>query len=340
MLLVVLAVTLGLVVSSPIPNTTTPAAPGAHIADAPVKSSLNEMFEEVEELIGDTQSKLENAVKELQTEESLKDHVSLTDLPPNYHNKTVKETKVGNATIVTKEEIIKETDNKTGSTYISKTIISTLKDGDKMGHDCIVDEDCGTGNYCNLSGVNYKCQPCQEEATCIRDGECCEGRLCVWGQCRTSSKGQSGTICENQQDCGPGLCCAVHTVLLFPVCTPAPGRGEPCQTLNPLLELFPWELDSEVPVSHCPCPSGLVCQPESHGLVSVCEEPSLLDTKRDPAGTTEEDWSLVTPAPRDDIVYEDDLIAPTGFGFDLGASEDVIDRESELVPQPQFVDLI
>ncbi|XP_075694267.1 dickkopf-related protein 3 [Rhinoderma darwinii] len=338
MLLVVLTVTLGLVASSPVQNTPDPddrldsvEFPFSRAAD---EESLNDMFREVEELMEDSKAKLRNAVKEMEAE----DKVASEELPLRYHNESVKEIKVGNDTMVVREEIIKETDNKTGATYISETIISSLKSGYKEGHECIVDEDCRPGNYCHLSSFNYKCLPCKEQEMCTRDGECCEGRLCVWAQCRTSSKGEIGTICESQQDCGSGLCCAVHTSLLFPVCTPMPGKGEQCQTLNPLLELFTWELEPEVPVNFCPCPSGLVCQPRSLSLMSVCEEPSLLNTKRDQPGATDEDLSFIAPAPQDDLVYDGGLIVPTGFGLELSASEDVIDKESELVPRPQFID--
>ncbi|XP_066439650.1 dickkopf-related protein 3 [Eleutherodactylus coqui] len=344
MLLVVLAVTLGLLVASPILNSPNPDA-GLDYVEFPHSrssddGSLNEIFQEVEDLIKDTNTKLRNAVKELEAEDVLEDKVSLKDLPPNYHNETVKETKVGNATIVTKQEITKETDNKSGSTYISQKITSSLKSNDTSGHECIVDEDCRPGNYCHLSSFTYRCLPCKDEEPCARDGECCAGRLCVWGQCRTSSKGESGTICETRQDCGLGLCCAVHTSLLFPVCTPLPGKGEQCQPPNTILELFTWELESEIPVNFCPCPSGLVCQPQSHSLASICEDPSLPNTKREQPEGPEEDPSFYTPEAQDEIVYEDSLIAPTGLGLDLSTAEDFIDRESRLVPQLQLIDYI
>ncbi|XP_069596291.1 dickkopf-related protein 3 isoform X2 [Ranitomeya imitator] len=315
MLLVVLALAVGFVVASPIQSTPFPDLDDDYLDSVEprpvVDGSLIGIMQEVEKLMKDTDAKLKNAVKELDAEKFSEDKFSLEDLPPNYHNETVKETKVGNATIVTREEIIKE---------------------------CIVDEDCRAGNYCHLSSVNYRCLPCKEEETCARDGECCEGRLCVWGQCRKSLKGQSGTICESPQDCGPGLCCAMHASLLFPVCTPLPGKGEQCQNLNPLLDLFAWELESDAPANLCPCPRGLVCQPESHSLVSVCEDPSVL--KRNNPDLVDEDLSLFTPAPQEGIIYEDSLVVPTGFEHDLSASEDVIDKEPELAPQTHFTDYI
>ncbi|XP_040266308.1 dickkopf-related protein 3 isoform X1 [Bufo bufo] len=314
MFLVVLAVTLGLVVASPVPAT--PGHANASHEGEPLRvgflfkpflggAGLGEMLKEVEQLIEDSKTKLMKAVRELDA-----DKIS-GDLQPNYPNESVTETDVAHATILTKQEIIK---------------------------DCIVDEDCRPGNYCHLSGSEYRCLPCEGEETCTRDGECCEGRLCVWGQCRPSSKGRSGTICGTEQDCGLGLCCAVHTSLLLPVCTPLPAKGEQCQIQPPLLPLFTWELEPEVPVSLCPCPSGLVCQPQSYSPVSVCEDPSPLTTRSDHPEAPAEDLSFFIPAEDDEIAYDGDLVGPTGLGLDLSISEDVIEQESELVPQPLFTD--
>ncbi|XP_040266309.1 dickkopf-related protein 3 isoform X2 [Bufo bufo] len=283
MFLVVLAVTLGLVVASPVPAT--PGHANASHEGEPLRvgflfkpflggAGLGEMLKEVEQLIEDSKTKLMKAVRELDA-----DKIS-GDLQPNYPNESVTETDVAHATILTKQEIIK----------------------------------------------------------CTRDGECCEGRLCVWGQCRPSSKGRSGTICGTEQDCGLGLCCAVHTSLLLPVCTPLPAKGEQCQIQPPLLPLFTWELEPEVPVSLCPCPSGLVCQPQSYSPVSVCEDPSPLTTRSDHPEAPAEDLSFFIPAEDDEIAYDGDLVGPTGLGLDLSISEDVIEQESELVPQPLFTD--
>ncbi|XP_075044568.1 dickkopf-related protein 3 [Mixophyes fleayi] len=350
--MVLLAVSLVLVASSPTGRSPDPEDV-LELEDPPLfpqppfrpiedEASLNEMFREVEELMEDTQSKLNNAVKEMEEEEIAADKAALKDLPPNYHNESIKERKVGNDTILTRQEIDKKTDNKTGSTYVAETIVSQLKSGDKKSlpsFKCIVDEDCKPGNYCHLSSFNYKCLPCKEEEMCTRDGECCDGRLCVWGQCKQSTKGESGTICEIQHNCDLDLCCAVHTSLLYPVCTPLPLKGENCQTVNPLLDLFTWELEPEAPLDSCPCSNGLVCQPQGDNLLSVCEEPSL-DAKRDHSQSIEDEQLLVTPVPQEDMVYEYGSIAPKGIGVEPSGTEDSAERQPEFAPEPHFVDYI
>ncbi|NWT07985.1 DKK3 protein, partial [Vireo altiloquus] len=241
-------------------------------------ASLGEMLREVEALMEDTQHKLRNAVQEMEAEEEgakKLSEVRFENLPPNYHNESNTETRVGNRTVQTHQEIDKVTDNKTGSTVFSETVITSIRDGEnKRNHECIIDEDCETGKYCQFSTFEYKCQLCKPQHTpCSRDVECCGEQLCVWGQCRRSAaKGENGTICENQHDCNPGTCCAFRKELLFPVCTPLPEEGEPCHDpSNRLLNLITWDLEPDGVLEQCPCASGLSCQPLSHSPTSVCQ---------------------------------------------------------------------
>ncbi len=32
----------------------------------------------------------------------------------------------------------------------------------------------------------------------------------MWGQCANSTKGEAGTLCQNQSDCKEEFCCAFH----------------------------------------------------------------------------------------------------------------------------------
>ncbi|XP_018410328.1 PREDICTED: dickkopf-related protein 3 [Nanorana parkeri] len=341
MLLVFLAVTLSFAAASPTQRsvnsdaatTAEPPAPDP-LSDLPgEKDNLNDIFREVEDLIRDSNSKLANAVKEMEAEETSADRVALKDLPPNYHNETIKETKLGNDTIVTEEEVLKETDNKTGATFVSRTIVSSLQSGGKREHECIVDEDCGPGSYCHLSDFIYRCLQCKQQEMCSRDGECCDGQLCIWGQCKKSEKGESGAICEKQSDCVPGLCCAVHSNLLFPVCTPLLVRGEECQNSNSLLDIFSWDMESDAPLNRCPCDRGLICQAQSDGLALVCEELPLQSKREDMM-----QLPFFTPIPQEDIIYEDGIDSPAGIGADFATSED--ERDVEFDSEQPFVDYI
>ncbi|KAK1159764.1 dickkopf-related protein 3b isoform X1 [Acipenser oxyrinchus oxyrinchus] len=249
-----------------------PADPDITLAESLTQgeSTLNDMFREVEELMKDTQHKLEEAVHQIDNE-SVQD---VDDFPPDYHNESSTDSKAGNTSFHTVEKIDKVTDNETGATFFSKTVItSSSSEGGQMKHECIVNEDCGNGNYCQSGLLQSKCLPCKmQDSNCTRDEECCEGHLCVWGQCvKSSIKGGPGTICEYQSDCNRELCCAFYKALLFPVCTALPKEGEHCHDpSNPLLDLLSWDQEPEGPHEYCPCTNGLSCQ--SHGSSSICEK--------------------------------------------------------------------
>ncbi|ETE71589.1 Dickkopf-related protein 3, partial [Ophiophagus hannah] len=205
---------LGMVFSAPASDSKKKEQPQEILLSFPKdETSLNEMLQEVEELMEDTQYKLTNAVKEMEAEEEGSKKImgiEFQKLPANYHNESYTDTKVGNKTIHRHQEIDKVTDNKTGSTSYSETIITSIQEDRKRNHECIIDEDCETGKYCAFSDLEYNCHICKpQHRHCSRDVECCGQQLCVWGECMQAvSKGENGTICENQHDCNPGLCCA------------------------------------------------------------------------------------------------------------------------------------
>ncbi|KAM5138268.1 dickkopf-related protein 3 [Mantella aurantiaca] len=252
MLLPFLAVALGLAAASPAlrPVTSDDVTPEpleilAPLAGLPEeKDSLNDLFREVQDLLKDSNSKLEKAVREMEAEEISADRVALKDLPPNYHNKTVKETKIGNNTIITKEEINKETNNETGSTFVSKTIVSSLQNGNKREH--------------------------------------------------------------------------VSLCLLYPVCTPLLVTGEECRDPDSLLDIFSWDMESDAPLNHCPCASGLLCRGQRDGPAFACEEVPAPGKREEPM-----ERPLFTFVPEEEIAYEDGNASPTALAteYDIPGDE-------------------
>ncbi|XP_059401920.1 dickkopf-related protein 3-like [Carassius carassius] len=238
------------------------------------QTTLNEMFKEVEKLMEDTQQKLEEAVHQMENESS-KSLLHGRNFPASFLNETTKVIKVGNRTVQLIERIDKETDNKTGKTNFSRTLIQNTERWNEVDHECMIDEDCGDGSFCLYEIMTSKCVLCQTtNMECTKDVECCGDQLCVWGVCsQNRTKGQSGTICQYQSDCSPQHCCAFHKALLFPVCRPKPQEGQGCHSHpNQLMDLLLW--DEEGPRVHCPCAAGLHCQPLNNKSLCVDERNS------------------------------------------------------------------
>uniref|UniRef100_A0A8C5GYD3 Dickkopf N-terminal cysteine-rich domain-containing protein n=1 Tax=Gouania willdenowi TaxID=441366 RepID=A0A8C5GYD3_GOUWI len=94
---------------------------------------------------------------------------------------------------------------------------------------------------------------------CVKDEECCDEQLCVWGQCtQNATKGEAGNTCHLQTDCNPELCCALHPALRFPVCSAKPIEREHCfGGSNHLMALLYSDTKNEGPRKHCPCAGNL-----------------------------------------------------------------------------------
>ncbi|KAJ8271521.1 hypothetical protein COCON_G00103800 [Conger conger] len=231
------------------------------------QATLKDMFREVEKLMEDTQHKLEEAVHKMDNE-SARSGFYGHDLPLSYHDESMHVKKVENQSFYTIEKTDKETDNRTGMTHFSRTVIQSSGRGNEIDYRCIVDEDCEKGSYCLYERLQSRCLTCKAaRMPCAKDEECCTGQLCVWGRCsKNGAKGAAGSICQHQSDCKPALCCAFHRELLFPVCTRKPRARERCHSQsNHLMELLSWDTEGEGPREHCPCARGLQCQPHRQG---------------------------------------------------------------------------
>ncbi|KAK7892046.1 hypothetical protein WMY93_024009 [Mugilogobius chulae] len=217
--------------------------------------SLNDMFREVEELMEDTQHILEEAVDQITTESAKSNSL---EHRLSHQNGTDRSTL---------DKTIKNFSNHRDS-HIHMDLTSQWNSNDQ---ECMVDEDCGELKYCLYEIDNSKCLPCiPTDMPCTKDEECCSDQMCVWGQCtENATRGEEGTICQDQRDCKPLLCCAFQRELLFPVCNPRPERGELCVNQpNLLMDMLAW--DREGPRDHCPCAQSLQCQP--HGRGAVCRD--------------------------------------------------------------------
>uniref|UniRef100_A0A8C6SQT9 Dickkopf WNT signaling pathway inhibitor 3a n=1 Tax=Neogobius melanostomus TaxID=47308 RepID=A0A8C6SQT9_9GOBI len=153
-----------------------------------------------------------------------------------------------------------------------------------ISHGCLADGDCGKGRYCFSQMYSSKCMSCKAlDVPCTRDVECCDGRICVWGQCaQNGTKGDAGSTCQNQNDCNPDLCCAFHKALLFPICLAKPIERERCfSASNHLMELLSWDLQDDGPRKHCPCVGDLHCQHLGRGSMCLKAEDSSEEDMED-----------------------------------------------------------
>ncbi|XP_041917270.1 dickkopf-related protein 3a [Alosa pseudoharengus] len=231
-------------------------------------ATLNDMFKEVEELMEDTQHKLEDAVHQIDNESA-----KSSSYPQDYHHENISESVPANQSNHLLKQAEKVTDNATVETHFPRSAIQTSKEND-INHECIIEEDCEKGTYCLYEPHHSQCLPCKEvDRSCSKDEECCSGNLCIWGQCsQNATKGERGSICQHQSDCNPDLCCAFHKALLFPVCNSKPIERERCySSTNHLMELLSWDMEGEGPREHCPCAGELQCQHMGRG--SMCLQP-------------------------------------------------------------------
>ncbi|KAM4630468.1 dickkopf-related protein 3a [Polymixia lowei] len=250
------------------------------------QTALNNMFVEVKQLTEDTQQNLQDTSHQMNNESndvSLHPH----NLPSSHHNESNNDKVAGNQSVHTSETVDKETNNTTGEPEArpTRTTIQPSVKENNLNHECIVDENCEKGRYCLYETRKSKCLPCKAvDVPCTKDEECCEGQLCVWGQCgQNATKGEAGSICQSQHDCNTDLCCAFHKALLFPVCLAKPIERERCfSPSNHLMELLSWGMEGEGPREYCPCAGDLQCQPLGRG--SLClksqnsSEEELADT--------------------------------------------------------------
>ncbi|KAG9267121.1 dickkopf-related protein 3 [Astyanax mexicanus] len=247
------------------------------------QTALGDMFREVEELMEDTQHRLEDTVHQMDNE-SAKSSQPAQNLTSNYSSDSSSDTVLGNQSAPAEEKIDKITENRTEELRITRTTALTNGKENDTAHECIIDEDCEKGTYCLYEAAHSECLDCKDvDATCTKDVECCDGQLCVWGQCtKNATKGELGTICEYQSNCSGDLCCAFHKALLFPVCITKPNEHQRCIiAASHLMELLSWDLEGEGPTDHCPCAGDLQCQNQGRGTLCFKSQSSSEEDETD-----------------------------------------------------------
>ncbi|KAA0723764.1 Dickkopf-related protein 3 [Triplophysa tibetana] len=230
----------------------------------------NEIFKEVEELMEDTQQKLEDAVHQVDKEAS-KSGSYQHNISSNLQNKSSIEISAGNQSSYSAETTNKMKDNATDEMTLSKGTLYSNKTNN-IDYECGIEEDCENGQFCLYETHKSKCLPCKQlDATCTKDEECCAEQLCVWGQCtQNSTKGEAGTSCKYQSDCKEEFCCAVHKALVSPVCSSKPIERERCIiTANHLMDLLSQDMEGDGPQKHCPCAGDLQCQHQGRGALCL-----------------------------------------------------------------------
>uniref|UniRef100_A0A3B1KLH3 Dickkopf WNT signaling pathway inhibitor 3a n=1 Tax=Astyanax mexicanus TaxID=7994 RepID=A0A3B1KLH3_ASTMX len=225
------------------------------------QTALGDMFREVEELMEDTQHRLEDTVHQMDNE-SAKSSQPAQNLTSNYSSDTQ----------FSFISLILSPPSLSLSLFLS------------LFQECIIDEDCEKGTYCLYEAAHSECLDCKDvDATCTKDVECCDGQLCVWGQCtKNATKGEPGTICEYQSNCSGDLCCTFHKALLFPVCITKPTEHQRCIiAASHLMELLSWDLEGEGPTDHCPCAGDLQCQNQGRGALCFKSQSSSEEDETD-----------------------------------------------------------
>ncbi|XP_028333047.1 dickkopf-related protein 3a [Gouania willdenowi] len=226
----------------------------------------------LEESLARAQSEQDNVLVEVEPKPSLESshqthNLSANDLPSSDHNQSA----------TNDINHIEPITNRTPQETSISTAVQPEDLGNYIDRGCSSHDDCGKGKYCLNQTVNSKCLSCKTtDMLCVKDEECCDEQLCVWGQCtQNATKGEAGNTCHLQTDCNPELCCALHPALRFPVCSAKPIEREHCfGGSNHLMALLYSDTKNEGPRKHCPCAGNLRCKHLGRGSMCLKGEDS------------------------------------------------------------------